>query len=125
MQQQTEFAYHSEYNGYSISALANPITATFATTFHTALNKDGETLYIFDTTLAMAQWMRKLQTQLCNKNRTIAEQIYSEDIDIFSFDINIQGMTIKYVTIDVTCPRLIRKDDQFYPKFIITSVRHN
>ncbi len=105
-----------EYCGYSYANLLPSIEKNFTTHIKVHMNN----LITFHITDEMRKFMETDKTKLCNKKTPLKEVIFSNNVQI----IDTTGQFCypppeAAVNVTVCIPRLIKKDEQCYPKFAV------
>ena len=103
-----------QFNGYELSKLLPPVCKSFSTTMRVAHD-----FYIIAITNDMKKYMRQMQMKYCKKESQIKDVIFSAKLLCLNQDKMPMRPAEGSVIVELSMPRLIKKDAEFYPKFEI------
>ena len=104
------------YKDYEIFDLLPTISVQFET--HMISNPD---CFVFDVTEDMRRFIKEVQLTYCDQETPIKQQLFSDRVHfVDAYNIPRNPILIGSVLATLTIPRLIKKDELFYPKTIIS-----
>ena len=107
------------FNGYEIFELEPCLQKKFITSV-----KSGNTVYLFNLTEEIRKYMRSVQKKYCkSESADLGAYLFAKTLLFFDRDGNpTSNLYEGQVEITLKTPRLVKKEEKFYPKFQVDSI---